>query len=59
MSGILSIDLPKEERSTKSMASLNGYLVTAPKKEIIVWVVKGDKVNSVPVKLGEYKEITR
>lgn len=36
------------------MASLNGYLSPPPKGDY-VWVVKGDKVNSVPVKLGEQR----
>ena len=36
------------------MASLNG-IRHRPQKGDYVWVVKGDKVNSVPVKLGEQR----
>lgn len=54
MSGILSIDLPKEERSQNLWLPLTA-ICHRPQKGDYVWVVKGDKVNSVPVKLGEQR----
>ena len=54
MSGILSIDLPKEERSQNLWLPLPA-ICHRPQKGDYVWVVKGDKVNSVPVKLGEQR----
>lgn len=49
------LDRPTQRRAvSKFMASLNGYLSPPPKGDY-VWVVKGDKVNSVPVKLGEQR----
>ena len=54
MGGILSIDLPKEERSQNLWLPLTA-ICHRPQKGDYVWVVKGDKVNSVPVKLGEQR----
>ncbi|HJH36789.1 MAG TPA: efflux RND transporter periplasmic adaptor subunit [Parabacteroides distasonis] len=54
MSGILSIDLPKEKRSQNLWLPLTA-ICHRPQKGDYVWVVKGDKVNSVPVKLGEQR----
>ena len=54
MSGILSIDLPKEERSQNLWLPLTA-ICHRPQKEIMYGWLKGDKVNSVPVKLGEQR----
>lgn len=54
MSGVLSIDLPNEERSQHLWLPLTA-ICHRPQKGDYVWVVKGDKVNTVPVRLGAQK----
>ncbi|MDD2952098.1 MAG: efflux RND transporter periplasmic adaptor subunit [Parabacteroides sp.] len=54
MSGVLSISLPEEERSENLWLPLTA-ICHRPQKGDYVWVAKGDKVNSVPVELGEQR----